>query len=830
MTNNNPRAGWEKIGDQFYRKLPLYESIFDPDLELENYLVAGASYGGALALWRDTTKIARYRTGQSTKPTIDIYSSSGKLISNINWEKGSIKGLGWSDDEKLLVVTEDGTVHCYLGLHGDFQPFSLGHGAEEYGVKSCRFWSHGFVALLANNALIAVSSFEEPRPRLLAPAPAGDVHSWSLIPPAYTLSRSVEVLLAVHKTIYVVDVTEAEDRGLSDGPFKHVSVSPNGRFAALFTEDGKVWVVGSDFQHTYSEYDSKAKTTPTQIYWCGNDSVILAWEDEIHMVGPNGTAAKYYYDDQVHVVPDIDGVRLLTNEACEFLHKVPDPLEEVFKLGSTSAASVLWDSIELLEKGSPKADENIQRIKPLLPDAVETCIRAAGHEFNPNLQKQLLRAASFGKSVLDLYSSDEFVDMCDDLRVLNAVRDYRIGLYMSYEQYIRLTPERLIARLVNRREYLLAMKLSEFLHLPLNRIYVHWASQKVRGSSADDDSMREMVVDRLRGKHGISFETIARAAYDEGRSHLATTLLNHEPRAGRQVPLLLNMEEDEIALNKAIESGDPDLVFFVLLHLKKTLPLAAFLRTISNKPVAAALVESSARAQDKELLKDLYYQDDRPVEGSNLLLEEAMQQSQVQAVIDKLKLAARLLTDAKNPTAVFHTKALAEAGQLLKMQEAWDKDMTDSSGSSVGLSVNETMFRLIQSGHSKRAAKVQSEFRVPEKTWWWLRLRALTAARLWGEVEEIGKNKKSPIGWEPFYNEILGAGNTRLASSFIPKCTGLQPAERIEMWIKCGMIVKAGEEALKAKDMNSLELLRDKANGQQLVEIERMLTQLRPRK
>ncbi len=433
-------------------------------------------------------------------------------------------------------------------------------------------------------------------------------------------------------------------------------------------------------------------------------------------------------------------------------------MEEVFKLGSTSAASVLLDSIELLEKKSPKADENIQRIKPTLPEAVEICIRAAGEEFNQNLQKQLLRAASFGKSVLDLYSSDEFVDMCEDLRVLNAVRDYRIGLFMSYEQYCRLTPERLIVRLVNRREYLLAIKLSDFLHLPLNKIYVHWASQKVRSSSADDDAIRELVVERLRGKHGISFETIARAAYDEGRSHLATTLLNHEPRAGKQVPLLLNMEEDEIALNKAIESGDSDLVFFVLLQLKNKLPLANFLRTISEKPMAAALVESSARAQDQDLLKDLYYQDDRPVEGSNLLLEEAMHQPQVQAVIDKLKLAARLLTDAKDPTAIMHTRALTEATQLLKMQEAFDKEITDSSGSFIGLSVNETMYRLIKSGYSKRAASVQSAFKVPEKSWWWVRLRALTAARLWGEVEEIAKSKKSPIGWEvgfPFIEVVL---------------------------------------------------------------------------
>ena len=750
MTATNPRAGWEKLDDQFYRKIKLYDQIFDPDLELENYHVAGAPYSGALALWRDDTKIARYRVGASTKSSIDIYSCSGRLISNIAWDKGSIRGLGWSDDERLLVVTDDGTVRCYYGLHGDFNPFSLGHGSEEYGVKSCRFWSHGFVALLSNNALVAVSSFDEPRPKLLAAAPEGDVHAWSLIPPAYTLSRSVEVLLAIERTILVVDATDAEDRGLSDGPFKHVSVSPNGRFVALYTDDGKVWVVGSDFQSKYSEYDTKARTPPRNLYWCGNDSVVLAWEDEIHMIGPNGAAAKYFYNSQVHVVPDIDGVRLITNESCEFLHKVPDATEEVFRIASEAPAAVLLDSIDLLEKKSPKADENIQRIKSILvcptpwkaafvlPDRSTITLCRSNCYVQHRLASQCWICTAVMSSSI----------CATDLRVLNAVRDFKIGLPLTYEQYLRLTPERLIARLINRREYLLAIKLSEFLTLPLNKIYVQWASQKVKGSSSDDDSIMQTIVERLRGKNGVSFESIARAAYDEGRGHLATSLLNHEPRAGKQVPLLLNMEEDDIALSKAIDSGDTDLVFFVLLHLRQKLPLASFFRSLSEKPLAGSLVESSAKAQDTEVLKDMYYQDDRPIDGSNLLLEEAMQQPQVQTIVDKLKLAARLLTDAKDPAAVMQAKALAEATQLLKMQEAFNKDVSDSSGSFVGLSVNETMFRLIKSGYSKRAAKVQSDFKVPEKTWWWVRLRALVAQRLWGELEEIGKVKKSPIGWE----------------------------------------------------------------------------------
>ena len=692
--------------------------------------------------------MVKYRGSASTKSSIDIYSCSGKLISNLNWEKGSIKGLGWSDDERLLVITEDGTVRCYNGLHGEFSTFSLGNVAEQYGVVSCQFWMSGFVALCSNNALIAVSSYDEPRPRLLASVPEGEVHSWNIIPPAHTLSRSVEVLLALDSTILVVDTSEAEDRGISDGPFKHIQVSPNGRFAALFTEDGKVWVVSSDFQNKFSEYDSQARTLPKHVEWCGSDSVILAWEDEIHMVGPNGVAAKFFYDDQVHVIPDIDGVRLITGDVCEFLQKVPDVTEEVFRLGSTSPAAVLLDSMELLDKKSPKADENIQRIKANLPEAVDTCIRAAGHEVNNHFQKELLKAASFGKSVLSFYSSDDFVEQCERIRVLNAARDYKTGFPLTLDQYLRLGPEGLISRLMNRNEYLLAIKLSDYLHLPPDRIYVHWASQKVRVSTTDDDAVCDLIVQRLRDKNGISFETIARAAYVEGRSHLATQLLHHEARAGKQVPLLLNMEEDELALDKAIESGDTDLVLFVLLHLKKKLPLAQFFRTINNRPVASALVESTARSDDTELLKDMYYQDDRPVDGANLLFEEALQQTELQAKTDKLRLASRLLTDAKDPSALFHTKAFAEATQLLKMQEVYDKETTDSAGSYRSLSVNETMYRLIKSGYSKRAAKVMSEFKVPEKTYWWVRLRALVAARFWGELEEVGKARKSPIGWE----------------------------------------------------------------------------------
>jgi len=45
---SKPTADWERVGDRFYRKTQLYTSVFDQDLELENYVVAGAPFSGAV--------------------------------------------------------------------------------------------------------------------------------------------------------------------------------------------------------------------------------------------------------------------------------------------------------------------------------------------------------------------------------------------------------------------------------------------------------------------------------------------------------------------------------------------------------------------------------------------------------------------------------------------------------------------------------------------------------------------------------------------------------------------------------------------------------------
>lgn len=50
MASPDPLADWEKVGTEFYRKVRVYDAPFSEELGLENYIVAGAPYGGALGM------------------------------------------------------------------------------------------------------------------------------------------------------------------------------------------------------------------------------------------------------------------------------------------------------------------------------------------------------------------------------------------------------------------------------------------------------------------------------------------------------------------------------------------------------------------------------------------------------------------------------------------------------------------------------------------------------------------------------------------------------------------------------------------------------------
>lgn len=819
---SNPTLLWEQLNGKYYRNFEGYSMLWD--VNIDDYVVTSAPFGGAIAICRDFSKLTTYKGPESRQTNILLYSGSGTFIRKIPWDNGRIRGIGWSELEHLVVVSENGNARVYYDFEGNFYQFSMGKVAEKVGIKECKFVNTGFVALLNNSRFVSVSRYDEPNPKLLCELSTEDkrVNCWTVIPPNKELEQqNLELLFCAESSLYTLDSASCKVHPISQkvmgGTARVVSISPSGDSIAILHENGKLVISRtSSFRDTPTVYDASQDSTPRQLVWCGNDTVALSWVDELTLVDRYGKSLGLFFDGPVVTFPEINGIRTLTNEKHDFFTKVPRVAVDIFRIGSTSPAAILRDCVDQLERKSPKADENLLIIGDRLAEAVDDCIEAAGYEFEAHWQKKLLKAASFGKSALDMYNSDRFVQMCDYLRVLNAVRQFDVGILLDYEQLLQLTPNRLIDRLLVRRMHLLAFKCAEYLQLPTEKIYVHWACTKIRVSPQPDEILCTEIVTRLNSLPGISYEEISRTAYEEGRSKLAITLTEYEPRPEKQVPLLLNMQEQELALTAAVKSYDTNLVVYVLNTLRQELPLAAFFRLINNKPMAAKCFEKLCTSQS--LLESFYYQDDRRAATAELQYKHALNTYDLSERMSQLDKAQQKYSEIKANS--FEAKALEEQHRLLAIQENLERDYEHPF---VGLSVTDTISSLLKISQNPRALKLKDEFKVPDKRYWWIRLQALVARREWDALHKFSQSKKSPIGYEPFYNECLRAGSKREAAKYIQYCTNLTHKQRIEMYVKVDDIRQAAQEAAKAKDTDALHELRSMATPTVQTEIDNLM-------
>ncbi|KAJ7211224.1 vacuolar assembling/sorting protein VPS16 [Mycena pura] len=820
MSTERPSSRWQVMPDgrTFYKRQQLY-SIPGKLPNLSDYIVAGCRYGGPIALMRDHTKlVALGRTAPvTTKAQLQIYSPAGEGLLLFSWDQGKIIRFGWTADERLAILNEEGTYRLY-DLQGDYQQYSLGSEAGEMGVIDARIHENGLVALTGSLTLLEVKGWEGTRPLTLAnPALSQPPNSWAVIPPDLNISRHVEVLLSVDSTILSVDNLESVDQRLSHGPFTHIAPSPNGKSLALVTFAGTLLVVSSDFQRTLAEFKTgdvaAAQGSIRQVEWCGIDAILVTWDNLVVVVGPFGDTLEYYYSGPTFAVTEPDGVRVVGPDTCDLIQKVPSSSASIFRPGSTSASAILYDAWESFSQRSPKADENIRSIRPELAAAVDECIEAAGQEWEPYWQRRLLNAAKFGRGFLDLHNPTDFINMGQILKVLNAVRYYEIGIPLTHLQYIYTSPAHLITRLTARNMHLIALRISTYLSLKPHAVLKHWACAKIMRSRpsatgvgmeaelSGDDDVCKLIVEKFEQLGDVSYAEIAKRAWEVGRAGLATKLLDHEPRASDQVPLLLSMKEDRLALVKAVDSGDTDLVYLVLLHLHKRLSLGAFFRLIedggSQLAPASKLLQVYAREQNREMLRDFFYSEDRRVESAVLSLDEAASMADPVAKIAAVRAAQKFFHEDKDR---------GFDARLLALQQQLEKE-SDGKVVFFGLSVNETIRACTINGMSKRADKVRSDFKVPDKRFWYVTMQALISTSDFEGLDTFSKSKRSPIGYEPFVRHLVEAGHPKEAIPYVARC---DLPKRADLYVECGEWRLAGKECKERGDKAKLDALRQR--------------------
>ncbi|XP_074657658.1 vacuolar protein sorting-associated protein 16 homolog [Tubulanus polymorphus] len=814
---DSPTADWDPLGNDFYRKFELYNfgTAWTQEVNLDRYKITAANYGGPIAVLRDT---ARFSTVPSnTKPVILIYTSSGQLIAQKRWTSGTILELGWSTSEELLCCQDNGSVLIH-NMYGVYQrTFSMGQEAMDMKVIDCKFFNSyngtGLAVITANYRIFVVNNIDDPRIRKMADIPGLDraPSSWTII----NHDRQARVLVAKDALLYSLDHGgQHQDLcpHLQNQPnaFVEMATSFNNRFLALYTDTGTLWIGRCDLQTVSCEFDTGRTTKPKQLSWCGGGAVVAVWDDGIMMVvGHKKDKIEYFYEGTIHLVPELDGIRVISNNLHEFIQRVPSASEDVFKIGSMCPGAMLYEASKQFQRKSQHADDYIRMIKDRLDVAVDECIEAGGQEFNTSRQKSLLKAASFGKCFLTDMRPESFVNMCQTLRVLNAIRDYTIGIPLTFNQFQQLTMRVLIDRLIYRRQYYLAIKICQYQKIPeregASRILAHWACFKVQQTDVPDEQIAQAIANKLGDTPGVSYCEIANKAIDFHRKDLAIRLLDFEPKAAEQVPLLMRLDRYKLAMLKGIESGDSDLVYTVLLHLKDSLPLSEFLMSIRDHPVAYGLYQQYCRQQNPKMLQDLYYQEDNYVEEAACRIIESYSEERLDARISCLNSANESFTKARDD---FAAKQTEEQVKLLKYQRRAEEELHRTY---LDLSVHDMIGQLFKENNHKLAEQLRKEFKVPDRRFWWLKIMALAEVGDWAELEKFSKSKKSPIGYEPFIEVCMKYDQKREAEKYLQKVV---PEKRARCLVKMNDLEAAIDFAFQQKSDEDLQYIFSKCGAQ----------------
>jgi len=846
------------LGNILYRKWHQYDMLWGETRQLEDYCVCGAPFGGPVALMSTNRK--SNEGVEDMKEKILICTSAGYQLAKISWEdENKIAGMGWTDQELLLTVSDNGGVRVFDINGKQLTQFSLlDANSAAIMLVECHFWGDGIAAISSESHIyvvegISIQELLSKGPRRIYTLRTGlgrdrSYTSMAIVPPKLTGSGKLEVLIGTSDNSVIVvydsqpkNVTEDQQLQTKiDAPIVKIAVAPNGRFLACYRADGILTVMSAAFTTKVLDFDAKSVAPPREIAWCGEDSVVMQWLNTgIVMVGPFGDWLNFPYDHAIHLVPESDCCRIITGSACELLQRIPAATVGINSVGSTEPAALMFDAMEAFEEGDPKADENIRSIAVAnqLPEAVQSCIQAAAGEFDIAQQQNLLKAASYGKAFCPDVDPSEFVETARKLRVLNEVRRPVIGIPLTMQQFDMLTAEVLVARLVTRQHHFLALRVCDLLKVRRDGVLIHWASEKVRkmaATNASDDEINDVVRKQLDSQQShVSVLRIAESAYRMGRRRLATLLLNQEQNARDQIPLLLQMNEEALALEKAIASEDTDLIYYTLIRLEERIVQARgnsvdyFYRIIHNHPEAANLLklyqQNKVTADDRTSLHRLLVYSKNYQEAGIAAVNQAFQQRTPATKVQFLREGSNLYAQAKE--CAFFKAITDDELELMEVQRNLEMRLQLANRTQfINLTVMETLEKLIYLAlddelelrtSDAEVSKIVKRFRVSEKALWHLKIRCYSERGNWEMLDRLAMEKKSPIGYIPFARACIEYDlPVPEIEHYVEKINNLE--DKYNLFMELRSFRKAVDVAAKLRDPDRLTDIGRACNDQAL--------------
>ena len=262
------------------------------------------------------------------------------------------------------------------------------------------------------------------------------------------VGRGRDLLLLSHNDMSVLEVQPDPKPG-SQSVITLVVTSPDQDKVAIAMDSGLLWL-GSILTPSRRLASIQLDKVPSSMAWCGEDALLATLDDGTAILAHvSGATETMFQPAPICLVQECDGVRILSNGFHDLLHRVEAPVQEIFKIASMEPGAILLMASQAYQAKSHKADEYIRMIETRIERAVGQCVSAAGALFQSSHQKELMRAARLGTAFMKEGPSSIFHQQCVTLKLLNAVRHYRIGLPLTLPQLSRLTTPMLLDRLIS---------------------------------------------------------------------------------------------------------------------------------------------------------------------------------------------------------------------------------------------------------------------------------------------------------------------------------------------------------------------------------------------
>lgn len=894
---SNPSSEWFSIGDVYYGINNCYEELH---WKLETL---HANYN--LSISTNSTLIALTSKFVPHPNIIEVFSISGNKMYSVNYNNSTeshIVGVEFRN-EALCVVFSNQKFRYYSDFKGNFNEYSFTNdlvvlsqiGANElasdgdnlprsyissvngdeievvYRIKKVHVWDKYLGIELSDGLILTdLDNFKN----YYVPVVNFDIQRVGCLELCSIDNGAISLIASYEKTVLTIkiDINSASfeiiDHGLTDGPFSEVSVSPNGQLVALLNSNVSIiFVINNDFDQVLLEYDaSNDQSLPHQMKWCGNDAIVLSFRDELKLIGPDQQSFSYFYDiveeddididmlltsnnDLKFTIPilktESDGLRIITDNKIQFLNRIDDKLIDLYRVGSSAPSSILLDCVDHIATNSSKANSSISLLRAdgALQSAIIGCLEAALEEFNPNWQKKILNAVSFGKAYDDDYfDADKFVRTINILKVLNQLHASDIGIFVTYKQLQHIGWEEILDMLIRRDMFYLSLKIIDLLNLKQykTKLYIEWCSSKIKKElNLSDLELFKIVTNKLSDINPPIGEVLE-AAFEEGRNQLCKLLIILEPSILRRFKYYMEYESLEVALVKTLQSCDYDLCRLVLLHLQDSLSLSQFFKILNQNEQVQSLTDKTDLAN-----YGLTFPEDKLIVNGDLIgnfwvqgigirnikslenyykLEEKKYEMDIFKIKNSLfhvenyesyrhSLSKMALRTPDHTLSKFYNMERDFLDVKKKLGEIYNDDfMREKSISSI-------IIRLIKMHQLKQASKVVKEFKVSTEKYWYLVLQTYCSM---GEFEKLYKyvvdfsgnttNLKSPIGFQPFVEMCMKYNAPKdQISSYILSCTNITYSEKVKLFIKNEDLILASQEAFKNKDINILQNLSKRA-------------------